>query len=135
MDPEVAQKPAKPARTAAQIAAFERARAAREQNIIQKHKEAEAQKQAAEPVAEPPPPPPQTPPSPSPPPPPSRRPPANDYEFVEFNPDDFTSHVDYTKAELKALKEEIEALKSNHGQLNEDFAAHAVRRRNELYFV
>ena len=131
MDPEVAQKPAKPARTAAQIAAFERARAAREQNNIQKHKEAEAQKQAAEPVAEPPPPPPQIPPPHSPPPPPS--PPANDYEFVEFNPDDFTSHVDYTKAELKALKEEIEALKSNHGQLTEDFAAHAVRRRNEPY--
>lgn len=134
MSEDQSLQPPKRERTAAQIAAFEKARAVREANIYKKLRAAEKEDKARDKPA------PDAVPAPEPPPPPETLPAKPDgvdpfQEVVEWDPDQFTTHVDYTKAEIDSLKQQLEMLKADQSLLTQCFSEHHVKTHNSLSFV
>ncbi len=54
----------------------------------------------------------------------------DEYDFVEFDPEQYTS-----KTELQEVREELAALRKQHGELSQNFSSHYVAQSNGLNFV
>jgi hypothetical protein len=140
---------AKKPRSQAQIDAFEKARAARENNLKRKWQaEQEAQKQhVPEPEQEVKPEeeqqpvdteaetPPTTPVAPS----KAVSQQEDDHDIIDFDPDSFRDELyeklHATTEELKQLKEHVHGLKSKHEELESSWHQHGVRSAHALNFV
>ncbi len=130
-------------RTQQQREAFERCLAAREAAVLAKHA---AKKEGGAPTPSP------APPTPAPalaeptPPEPVSTPVStpgadmdvadddDDYDYITFDMDQYDSHVNSTKAELKAMREELDRLRNDHSELHGTFQEHRITSRNQLNF-
>jgi hypothetical protein len=148
MDPP----PAKKQRSAAQVAAFEKARAAREANILKKFQanqavlkpeveeraeeaeepeeetvvaspaEPEVDSQSSTPLAQ------------------SGgctpvQEEEEEHEYVSFDPDELREQISSTQSELRTLREAMAGLHSKHSELEQSFQHHNVKTANLLNFV
>jgi hypothetical protein len=59
----------------------------------------------------------------------------DDYDFVEFDPEELRSQLQTTQAELQALKTAVDGLHGKHSDLESTWANHNVRQANMLNFV
>jgi hypothetical protein len=142
--------PAKKQRSAAQVAAFEKARAAREANILKRFQanqavlKPEVEERAEEPEAEEP----------------EEEISAGpevdsqsstplaqsggctpvqeddaEHEYISFDPDELREQISSTQSELKTLREAMAGLHSKHSELEQSWQQHNVKTNNLLNFV
>lgn len=59
----------------------------------------------------------------------------DDREFVDFDPDEFKTGLTETRAELNALKAQLEELQGSHKDLHSTFTSHGIKQAHMLNFV
>jgi hypothetical protein len=67
--------------------------------------------------------------------PPRPPPPEDDSDFIELDTDALFSQLETNRREIKELRDHMHGLKQEHDELQSTWARHDVTRRNELSFV